>query len=50
MLNELFQTGDAYVDVLAALKTQAKRSRHTSAPAGAKKAKKPIPLREKDQW
>ena len=50
VLNELFQTGDAYVTELAALKTQAERARESSAPAGAKKSKKPIPLREKDPW
>ena len=50
VLNELFQTGDDYVSELAALKAQAKRARETSAPAVAKKSKKPIPLREKDPW
>ena len=49
-LNELFQTGDAHVEELSVLKAQAMRSRATLAPTGAKKAKKPIPLREKDPW
>ena len=50
VLNELFQTGDVYVTELDALKAQAKRARETSAPARAKRSKKPVPLREKDPW
>ena len=50
VLNELFQTGDAYVTELDALKAQAKRAREASAPAKAKRSKKPSPLREKDPW
>ena len=50
VLTDLFQTGDAYVTELEALKAQAKRTRETSAPVPAKRSKKPVPLREKDPW
>ena len=50
VLNDLFQTGDAYITELDALKAPAKRGRETSTPAPAKRSKKPVPLREKDPW
>ena len=50
VLNDLFKVGDDYIAELETLKAQAKRTRETSAPASAKKSKKPVPLREKDPW
>ena len=50
VLNVLFQTGDAYITELEALKAQVNWARETSAPASAKRSKKPVPLREKDPW
>ena len=47
VLNDLFKTGDAYVEGLAASKAQAKRARAAPAPSGAKRLRKPVPFWEK---
>ena len=51
VLNELFATGDAYVEELASLRTQEKERKAAAHPDDRlPKRKKSEALREKDPW